>query len=104
MKIKINRIPWTINITANGFDEHLYIHNKGYATGSCSYQTSEIWILKQNSLIKTTQTLRHELTHAFLSSYLLKTKETYDEEELCEFVAIYSNEINKITEKYFLKT
>ena len=44
--------------------------------------------------------VRHEIAHFFLYAHLLEVKDTYSEEELCEFVALYSSEINRIANEF----
>ena len=44
--------------------------------------------------------LAHELTHAFVEAYGF-FQESFDEEQLCEFIANYSKEINEICDHYF---
>lgn len=39
------------------------------------------------------RTIRHELTHAFIYSTQCEIPETFNEEQICEFVAIYGEEI-----------
>ena len=47
------------------------------------------------------QTVRHELTHAFLMSTQLEDKsENFTDEEICEFVAKYGAQIEEISQGF----
>ena len=47
------------------------------------------------------ETLCHELSHAFLNETQIEIKETFSEENLCEFIGMYSKKICEIADKYF---
>lgn len=71
--------------------------------GQTIYEKQLIKIYKDLPPIRKRQTLIHELTHAFydvyLSSYHIKDK--FDEEDICCFMATYSEDILKIVNDYF---
>lgn len=92
--VDINKLNWTIEEVDTRSAE-LIVDNKS-CFGVCKYLTQEIFIDASLKEDKKCQTLKHELTHAFLYCHLLEKKENYTEEELCEFVAIYSDEIIRI--------
>lgn len=48
------------------------------------------------------RTIRHEITHAFIYSSQCDIPETFDEEQICEFVAIYGNKIIEISDEIFV--
>ena len=91
METKINGLKWTIKEVETRSSE--LIVNGNQCFGVCKYATQEILIDNTLKKDKKYQTLKHELAHAFLYCFLLDKKETYSEEELCEFVAMYSDQI-----------
>ena len=42
------------------------------------------------------ETLVHELVHAFIMTYAISNKQFRDEEFICEFIAVYGEEIQKL--------
>lgn len=71
--------------------------------GECDRVNNEIYIARDLKPSFKKKVLIHELAHAFVGSYLLEYKDNYTEEELCEFVAMYSESINGIVKDYFKK-
>lgn len=99
MKFNINDIEWEI-IELDGLDTRL--QNKGeYCAGVCVYDKKEIYLLNNIKLSHKRKVLIHELAHAHLYDCLLKNTGKFDEEEVCEFVAIYGTQIFGIADKYF---
>ena len=99
MKIKINDLTWKI-IEVDTNDTNLLSGNT-QCFGTCHYSKQIIYIDKNLNIEKLYQTLIHELTHAFIYCYLLKMNCKFDEEELCEFVAIYGKKIINMATDYF---
>ena len=95
----IGSLKWRI-IEVPSTDPSLVVNNSP-CYGTCHHHMNMIFLDEFLPYERKKQTLRHELTHAFISSYLLEQRETYTEEMLCEFVSIYSEGINKIVEDYF---
>ena len=89
--LKINNLEWCIKLVPTR-DSNLVVDNS-QCFGSCNY--SELTIYLDNSLPYTRmkQTLSHELTHAYLHSYMIEMKQSYNNEDICEFVAMYSQHI-----------
>lgn len=99
MKFKINDIEWEI-IELDQLDTRL--ESKGnYCGGICAFDLKEIYLSKNLQLSYKRKVLIHELSHAHLLDCLIKSTNKYDEEELCEFVAIYSQRILEIANEYF---
>lgn len=98
MNLEINGNEWKI-VEVNEKDEKLKINDKE-CWGTCMYEEQTIYICQEMRLSKKKQTLMHELSHAFLYEYLLKFQENFDNEELCEFVAKYSQRIGNLANKY----
>ena len=98
MKIKINRLNWTIKEVETRSAE--LVVNGNQCFGVCKHYTQEIIIDKTLKDDAKYQILKHELTHAFIRCFLIELKESYTEEDLCEFVALYSEQINDLAKKY----
>lgn len=99
MDIKINNLTWTIREVETRSTE--LVVNGNQCFGVCKHYTQEILIdetLKPDAKL---QVLKHELTHAFIRCCLLDYQEHYTEEDMCEFVALYSEQINNIAKEYF---
>ena len=99
MNTKINNLTWTIREVETRSAE--LIVNGSQCFGVCKHYTQEIMIdetLKPDAKL---QVLKHELTHAFIRCHLLDYQEHYTEEDMCEFVALYSEQINNIAKEYF---
>lgn len=73
--------------------------------GQTIYEKQVIKIYKNLPYQRKRDTLIHELTHAFFDTYLssFHTKDKFDEEDVCCFVASYSEDILKIVNEYFKK-
>lgn len=99
MEVKINRLLWKIE-EIESVDSRLYVNEK-YCFGVCEYAIRTIYLDKNMEERYKRKVLRHELCHALLASYMLRSKDEYTEEELCEFVALYADEIKEIEFRYF---
>lgn len=100
-EFKILDKKWTMQ-QVQPTDKSLFLDG-GYCMGVCYYSEREIYVNKELNLEVKTETLLHELTHAFLDTLQLSKKEEYNEEEVCEFVGKYSHEIQRIANR-LLKT
>jgi hypothetical protein len=99
MKTDINGIEYEI-IEVEPTHSMLLIGEKRCA-GTCHYHHQEIYLsnaMKQDSKYAT---LCHELSHAFLVETQLEEKESFSEENLCEFVGMYGKKICAIADEYF---
>ena len=90
--------PWTIREVA-GLDSALLVKDMR-CRGTTHYYSREIFIDKDMSFYDKKQTLIHELTHATLYDTQIESKESYSEEDICEFMGIYGESILKIAENY----
>ncbi len=97
-KILINSLEWEIKEVETRSSE-LWVNGKE-CFGTCKYPTQEIFIDSTLKSDKKYQTIKHELTHAFLYCYMLESKQQFSEEELCEFVANYADQIICIARDY----
>lgn len=96
--VDINKLKWTIKEVETRSAELVVDGSQCY--GTCKYYTQEIFLDETLTNDKKIKTLKHELTHAFINCYLLEQQENYSEEQLCEFVATYSEHINEIANDY----
>ena len=97
-KIKIWNKLYEINFISNKKD--LLVKGK-QCRASISYGQKIIWL---DEKLKTSQdnlrrAITHEITHAFIYETKFTQAETYTEEDLCDFVAIYAKPIIRATER-----
>lgn len=102
MKVKIKDYEYTI-IEVDNTDGDFYKNGDLRLYGQTRYVDQIIKIYKDLSPIRKRQTLIHELTHAFLDVYLAGQVLTnkYNEEDVCCFIATYSEDILRIVNEYF---
>lgn len=98
MEVKINGTTWNIKEVDTRSQELNINGNQCY--GTCKYHTQEICLDSSLKKSKKYQTLKHELAHAFISCHLLEQKKSYSEEEMCEYVALYADNIVEIASHY----
>ena len=102
MKVEINNLIWEIEEVETRDVNLLEGENSCY--GTCHYYKNVIYLDKSLTEFHKKRVLAHELTHAYIFSYLLTKQEKYSEEEMCEFVALYGNDIwNQVTDYFFKK-
>lgn len=95
MKLEINNLEWEI--------EEVEKETK-YFYGSCNYFENKIILEKNLSINLKRKVLAHELTRAYMYSFLLTEQETYTENEVCEFISCYGKQIwSKVDEYFFLQ-
>lgn len=102
MKITVNGLECTITREPTRSTKLLDLKG-GYSLGTQSIRDGNICIDESLDLPLTKKVLKHELAHLFLYAHLLQLKESYGEEELCEFMALYSGEINRICDEFIKK-
>lgn len=90
--LKINNLEWCIKLVPTR-DRNLAVSEVSGSYGVCNPTDLTIYLDESMSYTRMKQTLSHELTHAYLISYMLDLKENYSEDEICEFVALYSQHI-----------
>lgn len=99
MKVKINK--YTYEIIETKADDLAVRDDKGnLCFGLTNYLSHKIFLLKDVSKARLKATLIHELTHAFIEAYGFVYNETLNNEQVCEFVALYGADIIKIADKY----
>lgn len=100
MKFKINNKQWIIKEVGEEEFCKVGIEFKD-AYGLCTAMNKTIYIKKNHPDISLKETIIHELVHAHLDSFGLKGNfEPMAEENLCEFIAMNSENILEIANKY----
>ena len=95
--MKINNLTYDI-VEVDEFEQDKNL------IGLTDYKNQKIFLLKSLSNEQKLLTLKHELTHAFLWAYGFgPIVHKLSNETVCDFVAIYSKEINNLAEKYMEK-
>lgn len=94
MTITINGTRWTVFKT----DSHSpgLIVDGDTCRGAC--WCGNLTIVLSNELTRATavRTIRHELTHAWIWTTQAVIPETWSEEDVCELIAIYAQDIAKV--------
>ena len=94
----IKRKKWTIKSAPTG-DEHLLMN--GEACIAQLYKQLRIIYIDENLLEdyeEMRETIIHELVHAFIMTYAISPKQFRDEEFICEFTAVYMDDIYHLVE------
>jgi hypothetical protein len=104
MKIKVKDYEYTI-IEVDDTDGDFYKNGDLKLYGQARFVDQIIKIYKDLSPIRKRQTLIHELTHVFIDVFLSgqAQRNKYNEEDICCFIATYSEDILRIVDKYFNK-
>lgn len=102
MTVKIKDYEYTI-VEVDETDEDFYKDGELKLYGRVLYVEQIIKIYKHLSHVRKRQALIHELTHAFLDTYLAgqSLTDSYNEEDLCCFMGTYSEDILRIVNDYF---
>lgn len=96
MDFKVNNAVWHLVFTDD--DAKLLVNNES-KKGVIVYKTATIFIDTRVSLENQLYVLVHELTHLFLYETQIELRSTFTEEQVCEFVAMYSDTINKLAKR-----
>lgn len=96
---RIKNKRWTIKM-ASPNDEHLIMDNKPCIAQL--FKQLRIIYFDSNLLedyAEFRETLVHELTHAYIMTYAISRQQFRDEEFICEFNAVYGQDIQKQTDE-----
>lgn len=106
MKIKIGTVSYDIIEEGNGENVRIPKNkNKDIIMGLCDQVERKIYIHKDLSPSLKYKTLYHEITHAYIAEYVPKNGDLFmDEEEVCEFVAMYAPAIMASVKDYAFKS
>lgn len=105
----IGNATYKIFFINNDLDERLYLkEDESYHFGITDFKKEEIYINNNLSNNKKKQTLIHEITHAYINEYGFKSTDYFNEEQLCEFMAMQGDNIlltsTSVLEEYNIKT
>ena len=92
---------WQV-LTADAHDPEL-IADGHSCTGTTWCGHFKIFLSNELSGSRLLRTIKHELTHVFIYSTQCEIPETFNEEQICELVAIYGEEIVKISGDIFAR-
>ena len=88
MKIRIHNTEWKVKLCKG---EKLNKMMEQPSIGYTCFMNHIIYIKKGMDMPNTIQTVRHELTHAFLFEYGISLS---DEESICNFIGAFAEEIS----------
>ena len=98
--VKIFQNNWTVILTTSPKD--LVVNNQK-CKGSILYKDSVIFLDSNTSEKDRKRILRHELSHAWLYETQISLRDNYNEEDLCEFMAIYGSLIEEMANDILAK-
>ena len=99
MEALINGLKWTIQDVEAAYP--MLIVDSCKKDGACHFRQQEIYLDRELPPDYKRQVLLHELAHVMLAATQLDTKnDTFTEEELCNFVGIYTEQIYGIAMMY----
>jgi len=99
MTFKHNGLTYKI-IEVEEDDERLIIGDTS-RFGLCNHKKQEIYIMKTIAAEQKKRVLIHEVTHMVINANGLYANDTYNQEQLCEFVAYNAMKIMKVVDRYF---
>lgn len=105
MKIEINNLIWEVSIVPNTNPE--LIANSYAASGTTWGISQKIYLSADLTKDTVKSVIAHELAHAFLLSTQIRPTnqdadiEHYSEEEMCNFVSMYGEQIWDLTFKIY---
>ncbi len=103
MKFEINNHIWTIKQKKQDEMKKEVNDNEedNYYFGLTLRKKHEIWLDNSLCLEQKKQTLKHELMHCYISSFLTLEEIKFTEELLCDISANANDFIYKLTDRYF---
>ena len=99
MILKINEVEWELFLVDPNHSG-LYV-NSTPRVGTTWFAKAQIYIADNLAPSKMLQTIRHEITHAFIDSTQIREPEPYTEEDVCEFVAKYGHATLQLADDIF---
>lgn len=108
VKTKIGNAIYKVFFVNNEFDKRLYLkEDESYHFGIIDFANEIIYINNTLTLNKLKQILIHEVTHAYVNECGFKGIDYFNEEQLCEFIAMQGEKIliscTEIIENYNIK-
>lgn len=100
MKFTANKLEWSIEYIDA---DNVQVNNEdGCFLGLTDYLEQKIIIRSGMTEQMTRQTVIHELCHCFMMSFAVHTN-CYDEEQICNFIGAYLDDISELTDKFMKK-
>lgn len=96
--IRINKLDYKV-FMVEPYNGSLLVDGT-FRVGSCCKSTGEIYIQNKLEYEIMRRTIMHELTHAYVCAYGHDARKGYDEEDLCEFTANFSDSIVTTQTRY----
>lgn len=91
MRIHINHLVWEVNI-ASTTDPELMVDGE-MCRGTTWYGKQQIFLAAELNANTALRVIIHELTHAYLYSTQMRIPESFNEEEVCDFMACWAQDI-----------
>lgn len=91
-----NEQQWKVEIADK--DSEDLTHAGTQRHGTCHYTRNTIYIANNIPKERIKSTLTHEVTHAVMESYGFHSFDTFDHEQMCEFVMAHNRRIYMIVE------
>lgn len=99
MQKKINNLIWEIFISPSMNPELIVDGNACAGVTWCTQQ--KIYLSADLNENTAKGVIAHELAHAFLYSTQIKKDEPYTEEEMCEFISKWGEQISSLTNEIY---
>lgn len=99
MKVTIANQEWVVE-KVPPHDPSLFVGNSE-SLGAAWLGHMRICIASDLKGDRAKRTIRHELCHAYIYATQANRPETWDEEAICEFMAVYGPEITSVARKVF---
>lgn len=99
MKINLEGLVWQVEF-ADANSPELMVDNEP-CRGTTWWGHQRIYISKELSPECALRVIRHEVTHAYIWSTQISLPKTFDEEYICDFVAMWSPQILSVSTQIF---
>lgn len=91
MKISIEGLTWQVELVDAHSPELMVNNETCRGTTWCGHQC--IYISNELTPECAIRVIRHEVTHAFIWSTQIHLPKAYDEEDICDFLAMWASQI-----------
>ena len=91
MKINLEGLVWQVEL-ADANSPELMVNNEP-CRGTTWFSHQRIYISNELSPECALRVIRHEVTHAYIWSTQISWPKTYDEEYICDFLAMWAPQI-----------
>lgn len=91
MSIDVNGAKWSIEVV-DPHDPTMYVDGVN-CRGTCWHGTQQIFLSKELNHRTALRVVTHELTHAWIASTQMDVPDAFTEEMVCDFIAIYADDI-----------